>query len=493
MDPGAKSLDVAVIGAGFGGLGAALRLAERGASVALFEALRYPGGCASTFSRGPYRFESGATLFSGFAPGQLFANWIERHQLEVDIDWLDPVAQLRAPGWSLDIPGSRQELIDRLCAEPGAKPQALRAFFKEQLQVADTLWDLLGDPALLPPFGARELLRHLGRSPRYLPLLRHLGQPLRKALDRHGLSGWAPLEIYLNAVCQITVQASVDEAEAPFAMSTMDYWFRGTGHVRGGIGQLASALTGAIKRAGGQVYMPARVRALERLPQGWRLRTRAGDFLARRVVANLLPQDVRQLVQGTAPSPELDRLSQEVETGWGAVMLYRALAPGAGAPDKAAHLELVQDPARPMTEGNHLFCSVSGPQDGPRAPAGQRTMTVSTHVSLQELRALPQEQQARRVAQIQDKMRQGITALAPDWAQHTVHELTASPRTFARFTRRFGGYVGGIPRRHGLHNYRQLLPVQALPDLYLVGDTVFPGQSTLATAIGGLKLAEHLS
>ena len=61
--------DVAVIGAGFGGLGAALKLSEAGLRVGLVEALNSPGGCASTFKRRGYAFESGATLFSGFAEG----------------------------------------------------------------------------------------------------------------------------------------------------------------------------------------------------------------------------------------------------------------------------------------------------------------------------------------------------------------------------------------------------------------------------------------
>ena len=49
--------DVAVVGAGFGGLGAALRCAEHGARVLLLESLTYPGGCASTFMRGGASFD----------------------------------------------------------------------------------------------------------------------------------------------------------------------------------------------------------------------------------------------------------------------------------------------------------------------------------------------------------------------------------------------------------------------------------------------------
>ena len=56
--PDLKPFDVAVIGAGFGGLGAALSAAERGACVAICEALNYPGGCASTFTRDANQFEA---------------------------------------------------------------------------------------------------------------------------------------------------------------------------------------------------------------------------------------------------------------------------------------------------------------------------------------------------------------------------------------------------------------------------------------------------
>ena len=58
------STEVLVIGSGYGGLGAALTLAEQGRGVVLASAFfSYPGGCASTFSKEGYKFESGATLF----------------------------------------------------------------------------------------------------------------------------------------------------------------------------------------------------------------------------------------------------------------------------------------------------------------------------------------------------------------------------------------------------------------------------------------------
>ena len=114
-------------------------------------------------------------------------------------------------------------------------------------------------------------------------------------------------------------------------------------------------------------------------------------------------------------------------------------------------------------------------------------MTASTHVTMARLRGLSQSAQAHYIAGNQQAMRQTIAQRAPELAAGMVSELTASPRTFARFTRRPEGLVGGIPRRSGLWNYRGLLPRPVLPGLYLVGDSVFPGQSTLATAAGGVR------
>ncbi|WP_437835245.1 phytoene desaturase family protein [Sorangium sp. So ce1153] len=494
-DTGADAdADVLVIGAGFGGLGAALSLAERGAKVVLCEALRYPGGCASTFERGGYRFESGATLFSGLAPEQLFGRWIARHGLDVAVDWIDPLVELRTPSLRLSVGRDREALVGALAGLPGAPARGIRDFFAYQARIADTLWAIFDDPALLPPLGAGALLRHAASTPRYAALLPVLGRPLERVLARFGVAEFAPLRQYLDGLCQITVQCGVAEAEAPFAMASMDYYFRGTGHVRGGIGALAWALARAVERLGGEVRMASRVRSLEAGPGGFRAATRSGGIRARQVIANLLPQDLGALL-GAAPGalPRLERLARDVEGGWGAAMLYLVARAPEGASPAAHHLELVQDPRAPFTEGNHLFVSVSGAADEGRAPPGHRTLTVSTHVPLARHRALSPGQQGDYIGGVQARMREGLAALAPEWSANVVHALTASPRTFARFTGRAGGAVGGVPRRAGLGHYLSVWPRPVQDGLWMVGDSVFPGQSTLATAIGGVRTAESVA
>ena len=485
--------EVAVIGAGFGGLGAALSLSERGRSVCLFETLNYPGGCASTFQREGFRFESGATLFSGFSPNQLFGRWISRYQLDVEIDWLDPVVELRTPELHLPVGRERGDFARRLCALPGAPRERLERFFRYQKEIADILWEVLDSPDLLPPLDFRCLWRHGTRAARYLPFLRLVGRPLVHVLERFGLKDFQPLRIALDALCQITVQCGLEEAEAPFALSCMDYYYRGTGHVRGGIGVLSHELVRAIQTQGGDVRYATRVKSIVREGERWRLETRRGTCIAKAVVANLLPQDLGRLL-GSLP-PSLKAPLRRVESGWGACMLYRVVRAPAEESDEPHHLEMVQDPGQKMTEGNHIFASISGKDDPGRVPEAipehdrLRTMSVSTHIPLSELATLSEEEQGRRVEEVQQRMRRGLEDLAPEWSD-TVYELPASPRTFERFTGRHLGYVGGNPRRSGIGHYLKLGPLQVRPGLWMVGDTVFPGQSTLATATGGLCVAK---
>ncbi|MGB0280359.1 MAG: phytoene desaturase family protein, partial [Flavobacteriaceae bacterium] len=53
-----------VIGAGIGGIATAIRLAQKGYEVEVFEANDYVGGKLSTFSLGDFRFDAGPSLFT---------------------------------------------------------------------------------------------------------------------------------------------------------------------------------------------------------------------------------------------------------------------------------------------------------------------------------------------------------------------------------------------------------------------------------------------
>ncbi len=487
---GTREVDVLVIGAGFGGLAAALALAERGARVMICERLRYPGGCASTFEKEGYAFDAGATLLSGLGPTQFFGELIGRHELPVDLDWPDPVIELRTRSLALDVPRSRAALVERFATMPGAPGDSIRRFFALQARVAETLWPLLDDPTMLPPFDFRMFARHAKRGLDYASIASLVGRPLGAMLAAHGLERFEPLRVYADALCQITVQCSAAEAEAPIALSAMDYAFRGAAHVRGGVGKLAWAMLDAAWSVGAKVRLADRVVSVRPDDGGYVVETRSGTVRARAVVANLLPAALGAMLVDARLDAATRRLGQEVEDAYSAVMLFFGVRPDEQPASR--HLQLVADPARPFEDGNHVFVSISG-GDEERGPGGLRAVTASTHVRLAAYRDRTSREIAEHTERVQTNMALTIAELAPKLWETRDLVFPASPRTFERFIGRPRGAVGGLPRRAGIGNYRRLGPTQPLPKLFLVGDSTFPGQSALAAAIGGHRTAVAVS
>ncbi|MEZ6016760.1 MAG: NAD(P)-binding protein [Planctomycetota bacterium] len=517
MSAAERSWDAIVVGGGFGGLGAALRLVEAGRSVLLLERVGYLGGCACTFEHEGDHFEGGATLFAGLGEGELFGRWIARYGLDVPFERLERPVELRA-GAAVRVSAHRDraQFVAGLTALPGAPVAALQRFFALQAAVAERLWALFDEPSLLPPLTLQSALRHVARSPRYVKLLPLLGRTLWSVLARHGLTRFAPLVHWLDAQCQITVQCSAREADALFAFAALDYHHRGAAHVRGGIGVLASELGRAFERAGGRLQMRSAVSSVERHGGEWRVTARGMTHRARAVFLNVLPQVAQRIVRGVDVAP-FERAAARVRTGWGAAALFRVLAPPLDAPPGPLHLELVDDVAQPFVAGNHVFLSIGAAGEGVRDPALRRA-TASTHVDLNALRALDEDGQRRAVDAVHARMRETIARRAPEWTQ-CVRELTASPRTYARWVGRgdeapqgtaaaaigaatggwvgghtggplkgpLGGWVGGVPRRAGVALYRELFARTGAHGLTLVGDSVFPGQSTLACALGAMR------
>lgn len=482
-----NDVDVVVVGAGFGGLGAAIGLAERGLRVRLHEALSYPGGCASTFSRHGYRIDAGATQSTGLGPDGLFGRWITRYGLPVRVTWPDPVMALRADGLELPLHRDRDKLRAHLMSLPGAPVDGLRSFFHQADRVADPLWALFADEDRLPPFDLRALLTNARHLPSLLPLLGAVGRPLSAVMARHGVEGFRPLRLLLDYLCQITVQAPASEADALFALAATDYPWRGTGHVHGGIGGLAEGLVEAARSLGVDVRLADRVQGVVRRGEGFVVSTRSGEARCRAVVANQLPKDAASLVGADPSASPLADVQARVDAGWGAVTLYRVVREAPGMASDAQHWMLVGDEQAPLWDGNHTLASISSADEHMRSPVGTRTVTASTHLRLDDVR--DKRAAGEVVAAVQARMRAVIALRAPELSD-VVDEMPGSPRTFQRFTRRSAGAAGGPARVVRWRSYVELGPTQAAPGVWLVGDSVFPGQSTLATAIGGVRVAE---
>ena len=105
-----------VIGAGFGGIAAALRLRARGYRVTVCEALDEPGGRARVFRQDGFTFDAGPTVVT--APhlfAELFALFGERLEDHVELMPVDPFYRIDFPGGEqFDFVGDEDRLIDQI-------------------------------------------------------------------------------------------------------------------------------------------------------------------------------------------------------------------------------------------------------------------------------------------------------------------------------------------------------------------------------------------
>jgi phytoene dehydrogenase-like protein len=206
------------------------------------------------------------------------------------------------------------------------------------------------------------------------------------------------------------------------------------------------------------------------------------------VIANLPPWNVARLLGDQAPA-RLRRLSPKPEAGWGAFMLYLGVEGAAVPADLPLHHQVVA--GGPLVPGNTVFVSLSPAWDQTRAPRGKRALTLSMHTDLQPwwdlyhsdrdgYQALKAEHTARALALAENAL--------PGLREAADLILPGTPITYARYTRRAWGWVGGFPQTSLFRFWGPRLA----PGLWLVGDSIFPGQSTVAVALGGLRVAKQI-
>ena len=486
---------IIVIGAGVGGLTTAAVLSRAGLDVTVLEAHVYAGGCAGTFYHQGYRFDAGATLAGGFYPGGPMdlvarAAGIDRWPLlnEPDLPAMDVHLPdgLRVSRWM----GERRHEARR-----EAFGAAGERFFRWQESAADALWALALRNIPWPPQTPAEALRLAGEAGAWLleDLRRltpaFLADAFRPAAA-HLRNAPAALKAFVDAQLLISAQATGDEANALYAAAALDLPRRGVVHLKGGMGAIASSLVEAVRSNGGKVIFRREVTNIRfgRNRQAV-IETRQGEtFTADLVIANQTPWNISRMLGDQAPK-KLKSLPEKPKNGWGAFMVYAGVDEAILPEDAGLHHQVV--PPGPLGEGNTVFLSLSPAGQADRAPLGRRALTISTHTQLGEWWHLFENDrdayESRKQAYAEKMLAQAEKAL-PGLRESADLVLPGSPVTFQRFTRRHAGWVGGFPQT----NLFQAWGPRVMPGLWMVGDSIFPGQSTAAVALGGLRVAKSI-
>jgi C-3',4' desaturase CrtD len=458
---------VVVIGAGVGGLTAAALLAKQGFEVTVLEAHVYPGGCAGTFFHKGYRFDAGATCV-------------------VDPAWVVKLPDRTIMSWGDE--ERRQDEHARMLPE-------LRNFWPIQTRAADVAWKFAARLPEWPPRSLGDVARLATKiRPNMVPFAPMALMSMGQVLDGIGVRKQThrTARTFIDAQLLISAQTTAERANALYGAIAIDLPRAGTYHVRGGIGNLARTLAESLVGYGGRVIYRQAVTSLRRLDDGtFRLDTNKGQtFHADIVLANLTPWGLANILGEQTPTGLQQEVKERPST-WGAFTLYLGV-PHDALPTQADHFQIVQDYGLPLGEGNSVFMSISEPEDRQRSPEGYRAVTLSTHTKIEKWGALRERDPdgyQERIVQYRDRLLRAAEQIAPRLRERAALIVPGTPAAFQRFTRRPLGMVGGFAMTNLL---TARSPHTGIPNLWMVGDSIFPGQSTAGVTAGALRVAAEV-
>ncbi|MGL5858681.1 MAG: phytoene desaturase family protein [Angustibacter sp.] len=249
---------VVVVGAGVGGLAAAIRLSAQGHQVTVLERTEQVGGKLGWYSRDGFSFDTGPSLLTLPAVYRdLFRTTGDPLERYVDLIPTEPAFHYRFDdGTELDLPNAAPGRVsaafdDALGDGTGAQWAAL-------MRRAGRVWDITRDPFLQAPLnGVRTLARQATRVRELTAVApwrslrglgsRYLRDPrLRTVLDRYA------------------TYTGSDPRRAPAALVTVPYVEQAFGawYVRGGLHQLAVALNQRLQERGVEIRYGTPVRQI---------------------------------------------------------------------------------------------------------------------------------------------------------------------------------------------------------------------------------------
>ncbi|MBV9924176.1 MAG: FAD-dependent oxidoreductase [Acidobacteria bacterium] len=485
------SFEVVVVGGGIGGLTCAALLAARGARVCLLERASRAGGCAASFEHLGHEFETGAGLYAGWEPSGLH----ERVFAELPV--AKPEAREVSPAYTVRLPGGEDVRVgvglEEFCETLGAAfPECAGAavnFYRDASQIADALRRAARQTPALACASKLQLMRLAASEPRLAPrILKARGD----TAARHLKGTSARFRRFVDAQLQTFALCPSDTCSYLYAAVALAEPLRAAHELRGGAQAFADALVEAVTKSGGTVRLDTTALRLSFDAQGRAngvtLLTGETVGATRAVVSNLTAWDTFGKLVGAERTPAHVRARLKNLRGQGVYQIFMSL-------DEEAARRLPSDRVL-ASQDDSAFMLGAAPAWDARAPEGKRAATVTAFTDAEQWftfhadEAGHEGQDARSLEALWSRLH----AALPELGSGAEVFETATPRTFYERTRRRFGMVCGLPRTPELTGGAGALTHRtSVPNLLMVGDTVFPGAGLAAVTHSALIVAGELA
>ncbi|MGJ4998442.1 phytoene desaturase family protein [Bradyrhizobium sp. HKCCYLS3077] len=494
-DQAKTDCDVAVIGAGIGGLTAAALLADSGLKVKVFDHHVVPGGFCHTYLRKAhhdnkpvlYRFDAGPHDFSGVWPGGPVDSVLRRLGVADRIQWKRVTHSYRLAGRRIDVPEDWRAYVRLLCEMFPASADGLTRLFDTIHAIFESMYATGQGRSGIP--GMPATLEELLAFPRKHPqAYRWMNRPFDELVAAHVSD--PELISTLNALSGYLGDGS-ETLSCAQMVPIFGYYFKGGFYPVGGSGHLADVLTDAITARGGEVQLKSQVTRIL-VEQG-----RAAGV----VLAN--GRTIR--AQAVVSNADLKRTFTELLKPEDLPAAFReraaAIAPATSCFSVHLGLDIVPDiaPATHLDTPMGVGLAVMSKLDPSAAPEGHSTMTIITLVPHEQAKAwFPAEggddwkawrrspEYEARKQELGDAMVAAAETVIPDLSKHIVYRTDASPVTYARYDLASAGSIYGVGRAGRLKGAKA--PVSNL----VIAGGGNAGAGVEAVVISGAEAAEAL-
>jgi C-3',4' desaturase CrtD len=492
--------EVVVVGGGIGGLTVAALLAARGVEVCLLEKESRGGGCAVSFERFGYTFEAGASLYASWQPGEIHERVFNELPVEApEVRRASPSYVVRLPdGTDVPIVEGDEEFEATLRQNfPECAGAAVR-FYREIKPLGAALARVA---RRVPDLRTASTLRRARAVAPEALLVPRVMRAMRHTAARHLVNVSERFRRFIDVQLEIFSQRASEECAYLFAAVALNLPRGGMYAIGGGASGLADVLTESIKRSGGTLRFnaPALRLAFDAGGAARGVELLSGETVeARRaVISNLTVWDTYGKLVGSTRTPDSMRRRIKTLSGWGAYLLYLGLDEEAARALPAEHILALTDWQAGQTYNPEetQFMFGAAPEWDRRAPEGHRAVTVSTFTEAEQWFTF-HEDETEHEAQDQSMLErwwERIHRLMPELGSGVEVIETATPRTFYDYTRRRLGMVGGVGQSLDVFGMKSLSHRTMIPNLYMVGDTTFPGQGVAGVTQSALIVANELA